>query len=110
MLLIFGIHVSLYSFLEDSNSKVVGAGDELLVDDTTDSISSMLTKEIEGEVSISNPKSHMAGVKAKESLCDSFEDAKEELLSNSSMGSLLKEPTHTGKNKDTLHSMEVDIN
>lgn len=35
----------------DSNSTVVGNGDDLLVDDTTDSISSVLRKEIEGKIS-----------------------------------------------------------
>lgn len=49
-----GLQPPLYNILwqlEDSNSKIVGAGDELLVDDTTDSISSVLRKEIEGKVS-----------------------------------------------------------
>lgn len=107
-----GLQSPLYNILwqpEDSNSRVVGTGDELLVDDTTDSLSSVLRKEIEGKVITSNPKSHLAGFKSNESLGDSFEDAKEELVSNSSMGSLHKGPTHTGKNKDTMQSMEVDL-
>lgn len=109
-LIIFVIHFSHSYFQpEDSNSRVVGTGDELLVDDTTDSLSSVLRKEIEGKVITSNPKSHLAGFKSNESLGDSFEDAKEELVSNSSMGSLHKGPTHTGKNKDTMQSMEVDL-
>lgn len=41
--------------LDDSHSKVLGKGQDLLVDETIDRNSSVLRKEIEGKVVISNP-------------------------------------------------------
>lgn len=64
---------------EDSTSKVVGNGDDHIGEDTMDIISSVLRKEIEGKVSISKPIAQLAALKGKESLGDSFEDAKEEI-------------------------------
>lgn len=52
---------------EDSNSKVVANGDDLLVEDMMDSIASVLRKEIEGKVSISKPNTHTSIPKGKES-------------------------------------------
>lgn len=87
-----GLQPPLYNVIwqsEGSNSKVVGNRDDLLVEDTMDTISSVLRKEFEGKVYISNLKIHFSVLKGKESLGDSIEDTKEDFLSNSSIG------THT---------------
>lgn len=70
-----GLQPPLYNIIwqpEDSTSKVVGNGDEQIGEDRMDSISSVLRKEIEGKVSISNPKAQLAALKGKESLGKSF--------------------------------------
>lgn len=106
--MIYIIHFSYCSFQpEDSNSKVVGIGDEILGEDTTNSISSVLRKEIEGKMSISNPMNHLSVLKGKESLGDSSEDAEEDFVSNTSMGSQHKDPTPICHAKDTIKSIEV---
>lgn len=90
MLTLFGLYFWPY-IPKDSNSKVVGNEDDLLVDDTTDSISSVLEKEIEGKVSISKPKGSNSVTEGKNSLGESFVDAKEDLLSTNSLGTFQKE-------------------
>lgn len=72
-------------FHPDSNSKVIGNG-EGLGDETADSISSVLRKEIEGKISISKPNVSKSFVEGKNSLGDSFVDAKDDLLSGNSHG------------------------
>lgn len=75
---------------EDSNSKVAGNRDILLVKDTIYSISSVLRKEIEGKVSISKPKVSSSLVEGKDSLGESILDAKDEWLSTTSLRTLHK--------------------
>lgn len=50
---------------DDSNSKVVGNEYDLLVYETTNSISSVLRKEIEGKVAISKPKGSIPWLQVK---------------------------------------------
>lgn len=92
---------------EDSNSKVAGNGVDLLVEDTTDIISLILRKEIEGKVNISKPKTLSPVVEEKESLGETFVDAKEDLLSGISLVSLQKEINpNLGKIQNNM--LEID--
>lgn len=63
---------------EDSNSEV----DDLIVEDTMNSISSVLRKVIEGKVTIFNPKVSSSLVEGWGILLD----AKDEMLSTTSLG------------------------
>lgn len=73
-----------------------------------DSISSVLRKEIGGKVSISKPKAQLAAIKGKESLGESFEDAKEEFFSTNSVGSKLKDLSPDFLTNEANLLMDVD--
>lgn len=75
---------------EGSNSQVVGNTEDHLAEDTMDSISSILRKEIEGKITISNPKVSASLAEGKDSIGESFVDANEDLLSATSHGSPTK--------------------
>lgn len=99
------------SFLsDDSNSKVLGNGDDLLMDDKTDNTSSVLRKEIEGKIAISKPKGSTSLVEGKDSLGESFVDAKKELLSTTSLGTHHKDATLICPTIDDKQAMEVERN
>lgn len=74
---------------DDSHSKIVGSGKEPIAEETTDSISSVLRKEIEGKIVISNSPIPKKYLDDKDSLGESFVDAKEELTSGTSVIHLL---------------------
>lgn len=93
--------------LEDSNSKVARNDDVLPVEDNTDSISSILRKEFEGKVIISKIKTPSSLAEEKESLGETFLDAKEELMSGTSLASLQKEIDPI-QGKHQAHMMEID--
>lgn len=107
MLTIISLHFQTFQ-PDDSNLKVLGNGDDLLVDDTTESITSVLRKEIEGKIAISNPKVSNSRVEGKDSLGESFVDAKEELLSTTSLETHHKESLHISPTNMYKQTMGID--
>lgn len=93
---------------EDSNSKVIGNG-EGIGDETADSISSILRKEIEGNISISKHNVSKPFVEGKDSLGDSFVDAKDDLLFGNSHGTSQQETIPVGINDINNQDMKVDM-
>lgn len=93
---------------EDSNSKIFGNQADPTGEETTDSISSMLRKEIEGKVVISKPLTQTNQHEPKDSFDESFMDAKEELLSATSLEAASKTPLLPQDPARNLLSMEID--
>lgn len=93
---------------EHNNSKILGNAEDRLAEDTLDSISSMLSKEIEGKIALSNPRISATLAEGKDSMGESSADAQKDLQSATLPGSLLRDFVNVNFVSDNNIFMEVD--